>query len=62
MSETGTPHKPIDIPEDVHEEITKTIRQAFQLFADHNKQMSEDLVAFNKKQAEVRERLKSGAN
>jgi len=62
MSERLNSGEPYDIPENLREEAAKTIKQAFQLFSDHNKRMAEDLAAFNQKQAEIKERLKSGAN
>ena len=61
MSETSK-NKPLDIPDELREEAAETIKQTFQLFADHNKRLAEGLSAFYQKQSEIKERVKHGAN
>lgn len=62
MSENTKPNKPLDIPEDLQEEAANTIKQAFQLFSDHNAQIAKELREFNANRQDVRKRLQSGAN
>jgi len=62
MSDDTKPNEPLDIPEDLWEEATKIIKQAFQSFSEHNAQMAEELKEFNANQQDVRKKLKSGAN
>ena len=62
MSEKPKLNKPLDIPEDLQEEAAKTIKQAFQLFSDHNAQIAKELEEFNANRQDLRKRLQSGAN
>lgn len=60
---SNTPkNKPLDIPDELREEAAETIKQAFQLFSTHNKQLAEGLAAFQEKQSEIKVRVKRGAN
>ena len=62
MRDNVKPNKPRGIPEDLQEEAAKTIKQAFQLFSDHNAQLAKELKEFNDNKQDVRKKLQSGAN
>ncbi len=62
MSDDVKPNEPLDIPEDLREEAAKMIKQAFQLFSDHNAQMAKELRDFNANKQNVRNKIQSGAN
>lgn len=62
MSDNVRPNEPLDIPEDLREEAAKTIKQAVQLFSDHNAQMAKELKEFNANKQNVRKKIQSGAN
>lgn len=62
MSEKVNSNEPLDIPEDLQEEAANTIKQAFQLFSDHNAQIAKELKEFNANRQDIRKKLQSGAN
>lgn len=51
----------IDIPETIQEETRNIITGAFQLFANHNQRLANDLAEFNESRKKVRENIEHGA-
>ncbi len=48
-------------PEDIQEKAKKMISEAFRLFGDHTRRMTEDLAEFNQKHQETQRRIQHGA-
>lgn len=57
---TDSPEAPV-IPEEFQAKAKSLIGQAFGLFADHFKSLTEDIANYHKKRREVQERIDRGA-
>jgi hypothetical protein len=51
----------LDIPETLQEDAKNLIKNAFQLFSQHTKDMSDELNEFNRRREETRRRIHDGA-
>lgn len=61
MSEEQKERAPLDIPAEAEEQAKKLIGDAFNLFAEHARNVADDLAAFNRRRQEVRGRIERGA-
>ncbi len=50
-----------NLPEETNEETKALIKNAFRLFSDQIKQITEDVTEFNEKRKVVKERIQRGA-
>lgn len=55
--------KPVlpQVSEETQEAVKAAIQETLDLFADHSRKMAESLADFNRRRAEIQERLKNGA-
>jgi hypothetical protein len=51
----------LDVPETVQEEARHIVTDAFRLFSDHTRRMTDDLTEFNEKRRKVTESIDRGA-
>ncbi|BDI28023.1 hypothetical protein CCAX7_000740 [Capsulimonas corticalis] len=51
----------LHIPEELQDQAKEFVKDAFRLFADHNRKLAQDLSDFEKQKKETQERIKRGA-
>ena len=61
MGNTNEEQNAAGIPQEVQEEAKQIITDAFRLFADHLKRITDDIAEFDKTRKEVRGRIDRGA-